>query len=71
MFYFSVFISEKGLECILSKQAGIKRCIQEKMPDNRTNDFFNERNMTDVDNFNFTSEQEQIFSLAFELEHCR
>lgn len=45
--------------------------MQEKLPDNKTNSVFDDLNSTDVDGFNFTSEKERLFSLSFELEHCR
>lgn len=70
-FFVLVFISEKGPDCILSKQEGIKRCLQENLPDNKTNEMFENMNATNGDNFNFTSEPERGFSLSFELEQCR
>lgn len=73
--YIALFISEKGPQCISSKQPGIEKCIKKYLNDTKTFESYREsmNNMTDLNSVmnSASSEEEKQFSFSFELEQCR
>lgn len=68
-----VFISEKGPQCISSKQPGIEQCIRNGMNETKTRDLYEEiihkANSTSLQQIG--DYQEKPFNFTFELEQCR
>ncbi|XP_065200125.1 27 kDa hemolymph protein-like [Planococcus citri] len=70
--HIALFMSEKGPECILSKQAGIKKCFDEKLPKNGSRWKEDPINLSQFNFANLTAEDEfKIKDLGFDLTQCR
>ena len=76
LFLLSVFISEKGPDCILSKQEGIKACLDKEISNNSQSIALIENlEAAQSGTFNFsheaTIEEKNQLYFSLELEQCR
>jgi len=69
----TVFIAEKGPECITSKQAGIVSCIENGLNESKANRMNEKMKASENQDLKFElhTSKENPFSFSFELKQCR
>lgn len=69
--FLTVFISEKGPECIESKALQIQQCIKVGLNQNRSNETSMGEMGNTIDTQIWTDEAEERFSVDFNFENCK